>query len=178
MCPASRVCTSCTATPLGQRQFHYARSGSVGSQLSPDDLPVDVLASAGAVLASGIACAISASARAAVLAAARAGRQFVYDPNFRPRLTTAADATAVLREIAPLAALVTPSAPAETDALLGLTDPAAAAARCRELGAAAIAVTCGSSGVLVDDGTPVWGPRFRRRRSSTRPVPVTCSSAR
>ena len=144
--------------PLGQRQFHYARSGSVGAGLSPSDLPVDMLAAAGAVLASGIACAVSESARTAVLAAARAARRFVYDPNFRPRLTTAAEATAVLTEIAPLAALVTPSAPTETDALLGLADPGAAAARCRELGAAAVAVTCGSSGVLVDDGTQTWVP--------------------
>ena len=145
--------------PLGQRQFHYARSGSVGAGLSPADLPVDALAAAGAVLASGIAGAVSDSARAAVLAAASAARRFVYDPNFRPRLTTAAEATAMLTAIAPLAALVTPSAPTETDALLGLADPGAAAARCRELGAAAVAVTCGSSGVLVDDGTQqTWVP--------------------
>jgi 2-dehydro-3-deoxygluconokinase len=144
--------------PLGQRQFHYARSGSVGAGLSPQDLPSGLVSGAGAVLASGITCAISDSARATVLAAARLSGRFVYDPNFRPRLTTAAAAAAVLAEIAPLAALVTPSAPTETGALLGVEDPAAAATRCREWGAAAVAVTCGSSGVLVDDGDRTWVP--------------------
>lgn len=142
--------------PSGRRQFHYARSGSVGSRLAPDDLPVDVIAAAGAVLASGITCAVSASARATVLAAACASRRFVYDPNFRPRLTTPAQAAATLTEIAPLAALVTPSAPAETEALLGESDPTAAAERCVALGAGAVAVTCGGNGVLVHDGT--WIP--------------------
>ncbi|HEY1699357.1 MAG TPA: PfkB family carbohydrate kinase [Trebonia sp.] len=139
--------------PDGQRQFHYARSGSVGSRLAPDDLPLDVIAAAGAVLASGITCALSDSARAAVVAAARRSRAFVYDPNFRPRLTTAGRSAATLAELAPLAALVTPSAPAETGALLGTANPVAAAARCRELGAAAAAVTCGSDGVLLAAGT-------------------------
>ncbi|TVT05271.1 sugar kinase [Amycolatopsis bartoniae] len=135
--------------PDGDRQFCYARTGSVGSQLSPEDLDRDVLANAGAVLASGITCAISASARAAVLAAAEWSRRFVYDPNYRPRLTTAAEAADALRALAPFATLVTPSAPGETKALLAAPDPAAAAAALRELGARAVAVTCGSSGVHV-----------------------------
>ena len=45
--------------PEGEREFAYARSGSVGSSLSADDLDLDVLAAAGAVVASGITCAIS-----------------------------------------------------------------------------------------------------------------------
>jgi 2-dehydro-3-deoxygluconokinase len=144
--------------PDGQRQFHYARSGSVGSRLAPADLPTAALAAAGAVLASGITCAISDSARAAVLAAARLSRTFVYDPNFRPRLTTAERAAATLTEIAPLAALVTPSAPGETAVLLGTDDPKSAALACRDLSAAAVAVTCGSAGVLLDDGSRIWVP--------------------
>jgi 2-dehydro-3-deoxygluconokinase len=144
--------------PSGERQFHYARAGSVGSLLRPADLPADIVASAGAVLASGITCAISPSARATVLAAARLSHRFVYDPNFRPRLTTADEAARTLAEIAPLAALVTPSAPGETTALLGVADPALAASRCRHLGAAAVAVTRGDKGVLVADGDQTWVP--------------------
>jgi 2-dehydro-3-deoxygluconokinase len=69
--------------PDGQREFSYARSGSVGSTLGPDDVDPTVVSAAGAVIAGGIACAISASSRAAVLkAAALAGR---------PRRTGAAD---------------------------------------------------------------------------------------
>jgi 2-dehydro-3-deoxygluconokinase len=139
--------------PSGQRQFSYARAGSVGSTLSPADLDADALAAAGAVLASGITTALSTSAHDAVLAAARLTSRFVYDPNFRPRLTTSAAAAAVLTEVAPLAALLTPSAPAETGALLGTGDPAAAVVRLRELGAGAVAVTCGDRGVHVSCGT-------------------------
>lgn len=149
--------------PSGERQFHYARSDSVGARLSPADLPSDLIASAGAVLASGITCAISASARETVLAAARLSGRFVYDPNFRPRLTTAEQAARTLAELAPLTALVTPSAPAETTALLGVGDPSAAAARCREWGADAVAVTCGHEGVLVAGDRETWVPAVPAR---------------
>lgn len=137
--------------PDGDRQFCYARTGSVGSQLSPADLDRDVIASAGAVLASGITCAVSASARAAVHTAAGWSRRFVYDPNHRPRLSTAAEAADVVNTLAPLATLVTPSAPGETTALLGTGDAASAANALLARGARAVAVTCGSSGVHVAD---------------------------
>ena len=45
--------------PDGQREFSYARSGSVGSSLGPDDVDPAVFSAAGAVVAGGIACAIS-----------------------------------------------------------------------------------------------------------------------
>ena len=105
--------------PDGQREFSYARSGSVGSTLGPDDVDPEVFAAAGAVIAGGIACAISASSRAAVFKAAEVASRFVFDPNYRPRLTSVEDATAALAELAPKAFLVTPSFPGETSALLG-----------------------------------------------------------
>jgi 2-dehydro-3-deoxygluconokinase len=133
--------------PKGEREFAYARAGSVGSTLGPEDLPVDVLKSAGAVLASGIACAISPTARDAVHTAARLARRFVYDPNYRPRLTTANDAARTLLDLAPYGWLVTPSHPDETLALLDAESAAAAASRLRELGVQNVAVTCGGAGV-------------------------------
>src|SRR5699024_8954094 len=45
--------------PEGERAFSYARNGSVGSTLPPHDLDEQVLAGAGAVVTSGITCAIS-----------------------------------------------------------------------------------------------------------------------
>ncbi|HEV7420877.1 MAG TPA: PfkB family carbohydrate kinase [Mycobacterium sp.] len=144
------------ADPLGDGQFCYARTGSAGSHLAPEDLPAGLLESAGAVLVSGITAALSASAKATVLEAARRAHRFVYDPNFRPRLTTAKDAAALLSEIAPYSALLTPSAPHECTALLGVSDPAEAATRLRAGGAAAVAVTCGATGVHVDDGSVHW----------------------
>ncbi|MGO4236446.1 PfkB family carbohydrate kinase [Pseudarthrobacter sp. YAF2] len=145
--------------PDGEREFSYARSGSVGSSLGPDDVDPDVFAAAGAVVAGGIACAISTTARAAVVKAASVATRFVYDPNFRPRLTTVADAAAALTELAPQAFLVTPSFPGETAALLGVSTPQEAVARLRSLGANAVAVTCGAKGVQLDSGVDsVWVP--------------------
>lgn len=137
--------------PEGERQFCYARTGSAGAGLCPADLDADLIASARAVLASGITCAISASAKAAVHEAARRSGRFVYDPNFRPRLVTAEDAADTLVSLAPLATLVTPSAPGEISKLLGTADPVVAAAKLREHGAGSVVVTRGSAGVHVSD---------------------------
>ncbi len=143
------------ADPSGQREFVYVRRGSAASTLEPADVEAADVGAAGAVLASGVTCAISATAQAAVRLAAAKARRFAYDPNYRPRLTTAADAGRVLAGLAPHAALVTPACPGESGALLGLVDPAAVARACRDLGAAAVAVTCGADGALVDDGHSV-----------------------
>lgn len=143
--------------PAGEREFSYARSGSVGSGLAAEDLPAEVLAQAGAVVASGITCAISTRSRDAVRHAARAAQRFVYDPNFRPRLTTAAAAAATLADLAPSCWLVTPSFPSETTALLGADTPAEAASRLQELGAQTVAVTCGARGVhLAGPTSTAW----------------------
>ena len=145
------------ADPEGQREFSYARSGSVGSTLGPDDVDPGVFAAAGAVIAGGIACAISASSRAAVLKAAALSGRFVFDPNFRPRLASVEEATAVLAELAPQTFLVTPSFPGETTALLDCTTPAEAAGKLRGLGAANVAVTCGAEGIqLESDAESSW----------------------
>jgi 2-dehydro-3-deoxygluconokinase len=138
--------------PLGAREFVYVRRGSAGSTLSAADLPLDLVASAGAVLASGIACAISAETYQAVQVAARTARCFVYDPNWRPRMVDAATAATHLRTLAPHARLITPAWPHEARALLPAEPhgPAEAARMFRELGAQAVALTRGADGVYVD----------------------------
>ena len=146
------------ADPQGRREFAYARSGSVGSTLAPEDLDEDALAAAGVVVASGVAAAVSDTAAATVRRAAQVARRFVYDPNFRPRLTTAAQAAEVLRELAPHAELVTPSWPDETSALLGIPADApasVAARRVLDVGCVSVALTCGPRGVVLAnaDGT-------------------------
>ena len=142
------------ADPIGQRQFVYLRRGSAGSTLEPTDLERGLLRDA-VVLASGIACAVSPSATATVRRAAELAGDFVYDPNFRPRLTSRENAARVFRELAPLARLVTPSWPGEVQALLDLpvdVERGAAAASVEQLGAPAIVLTCGPDGVLLRDG--------------------------
>ncbi|WP_435106178.1 PfkB family carbohydrate kinase [Nocardiopsis synnemataformans] len=133
--------------PEGERAFAYARTGSVGSTLSPEDLDEETVGAAGAVVAGGIACAVSDSARRAVLAAARLARRFVFDPNHRPRLASREEGATTLAELARHAYLVTPSHPGETSALLDSATPAEAARRLLEAGARNVAVTCGSRGV-------------------------------
>ena len=143
--------------PGGEREFCYARSGSVGSSLGPEDLPTEVLANAGAVVASGLACAISERTRAAVRQAAAIARRFVYDPNHRLRLATSEAAAEMLVELAPRCWLVTPSYPAETSELLGVHSAVEAGRMLRRLGAANVAVTCGASGVqLVGKEIEAW----------------------
>lgn len=140
--------------PAGARQFVYVRRGSAGSGLSTADLDVDLLRSS-VVLGSGVTCAVSASAAAAVRRAAELAAVFVYDPNHRPRLTTPAAAGAVLRDVARHAALLTPSWPDEVAVLLGPpapTTPADAVARLRALGARDAALTRGPDGVLLAHG--------------------------
>jgi 2-dehydro-3-deoxygluconokinase len=145
--------------PDGEREFSYARSGSVGASLGPDDVDPAVFQAAGSVVAGGIACAISTTSRSAVVKAATAAKRFIYDPNFRPRLTTVEDATAALTELAPHAFLVTPSFPGETSALLGVSTPEEAAAKLRAVGTENVAVTCGAKGVQLEtDGVSAWIP--------------------
>lgn len=165
--------------PGGKQGFFYARSGSAGSQLCPADLPRRTVERAGVVLAGGITCAISESAAATVLTVSRLARRFVYDPNWRPALISAAGAAEWLRLLAPRASLVTPSWPGEASAVLAHVVPRAgrepvppgrgggsagppagrapgspeeAAAAVRALGASAVAVTCGADGVVLGTG--------------------------
>jgi len=127
----------------GAREFVYVRRGSAASALAPTELPEHRV-----LLASGIAQAISGSAAAAVQHAAERTPLLVYDPNFRPRLTSAEQARERLAAIAPYARVVTPSWPGDA---LGAT-PSETAETVLALGAEAVAVTCGASGVLVREG--------------------------
>ncbi len=151
------------ADPGGTREFAYLRAGSAATRLQPSDVDEAKLASARAVLLSGITAALSPSCAATVLHAARtvhaAGGVVVFDPNFRPRLTTPADAAAFFGSIAPAVTVAIPSSPADTGPLFALTDPAAAAEVARSLGVGAAVITCGAEGSYVfADATPVRVP--------------------
>jgi 2-dehydro-3-deoxygluconokinase len=114
------------------------------------------VASARAILIGGITAALSPSCAATILHAAKAvhaaGGIVVYDPNFRPRLSTATDAAEFFRSIAPFVTVALPSSPADTRALFGVADPVEVVALCRSLGAASVVVTCGTDGVVLSQG--------------------------
>lgn len=138
----------------GRRQFSYWRTGSAASTVDNGDIGRlgATIAAAGALVLTGITAALSDTAEAAALTAAELaashGVPVVYDPNFRPRLTSKERAAAVLRRVAPHCALLTPSSPGDTDPLLGNDDPAGAALA---LGARAVAITSGPDPVLLAD---------------------------
>ncbi|WP_424537140.1 sugar kinase [Sphaerisporangium viridialbum] len=153
------------ADPSGERAFGYMRACSAASRMGPSDVSAAPLAQTSVLLVSGVTAALSASCAHAVLHAAEvvreAGGKVVYDPNYRSRLTGAEAAAGVLAEIAPYAALVTPSCPGDSLPLLGTGDPAEAVRACLGLGAGAVAVTRGADGVLLSDrdgGPPVEIP--------------------
>ncbi|MET9609763.1 PfkB family carbohydrate kinase [Streptomyces sp. NPDC006512] len=152
----------------GEREFVYWRTAGAGSTLAPSHVDSwrPLLTRARSLVTSGITGALSATARAAVLDAARAvhaaGGHLTYDPNYRARLTGRDEARDLLARIAPLTGLLKTSCPADALALLDTDDPATAAARGRALGARAVAVTAGAGRLFLDDGT----------RTAHHPVPV------
>ncbi|WP_218010910.1 sugar kinase [Herbidospora mongoliensis] len=141
------------ADPSGERAFAYLRQGSAASRLTPEDLAAGPAGDARVLVLSGITAALSVSCdRAVRAAAATATGQVVYDANFRARLTGPEAAADTLRAVAPCAALVKLSAPADSLALLGTGDPEETVRRMRRLGAASVAVTLGAEGVLLAEG--------------------------
>lgn len=137
----------------GEREFTYYRSGSAASTMTPADLDPDYIAQARVLHISGITQAISETARATALAAARVANEaqvcVSYDPNFRPTLWSAAEARAAAEELLPHVDIALPSGPEESEQLFGFTTAQETAAYLRGFGAYAVAVKQGEAGVYV-----------------------------
>lgn len=149
------------ADPSGERAFCYMRYGSAASRMNISDVEHSPIAATRVVVLTGITAAISYScARAVRHAAEVASGRVIYDPNYRSRLTSPEAARATLEAIAPHARLIKISAPADSGALFGLTDPHDVIAACLKLGAGAVAVTRGEHGVVLGErgGEPVTIP--------------------
>ncbi len=88
----------------------YHRAGSAGSRLTPADLPLPEVESAGVLHVTGITPALSDTARATVFAAMEAARAagvpVSFDVNFRGKLWSRFDAAPVLRDLAALADVI------------------------------------------------------------------------
>lgn len=137
----------------GERDFTYYRAGSAPSTMTPEDLDPDYIAQAKILHISGIAQAISASAWATALAAARMANEahvcVSFDPNFRPALWSAEEARAAAEELLPHVDIALPSGPEEAQQLFGLTTPQETADYLRGFGPYAVAVKLGEVGVYV-----------------------------
>lgn len=158
------------ADPAGRRDFVYLRAGSAATRMTPDDLTGSGIERAAVLLVGGIAMASSPSMADTVVEAARlvaaAGGQVVYDPNYRSRMATTGQAREHLRRLLPSLAVVVPSAPSDTLALVDTDDPLSAARRLHELGCGTVVVTCGERGshLCVDGEAPAHVPAAPARR--------------
>ncbi len=103
----------------GARRVFYYRSGSAAANMGPEDIQPEHFAGVKALHLTGITPALSERAAATCMHAIRlaksAGVMITFDPNFRPRLWSAAEARATL----------TPLAAASDIMLMGHEDAAA-----------------------------------------------------
>lgn len=144
--------------------FTYYRKGSAASLLSPADVPAALVASARYLHLSGISQAISGSALEAtdhaIDIARGAGVALSYDTNLRTRLWSAEQARPVVERTARQATFLKTSLE-DSEALLGLSDPARIAAHFLDLGCAIVVVTLGKAGVhLAEPGAAQTIPGF------------------
>jgi len=134
--------------------FHFFRSGSAASRMSPQALPLQAVRSAKVFHLSGISLALSPSAReagfAAIDSARSAGVRVSFDTNLRRKLWPLAQAREVMTEALRLCDICLPSFDDMT-ALTGLDDDEAIVDHCLRLGAKVVALKLGERGALVAD---------------------------
>lgn len=143
------------ASPSSAR-VNYLRSGSAGSRLGPEDLPLDAIGGARLVHVSGVTAALSSSSRAAArdaLAHAHdCGVLTSFDLNYRSRLWSADEAIPVLRELSIGRDLLVGGVD-EMNMTFGTSDPVVV----REMTASRLVVVShGGEPVIVADQSGVW----------------------
>ncbi len=133
-------------------EFTYRREGSAASRYGVPDLPVDAIANARIIHASGISQAISASACDAVFeafAVARAANVLTsYDTNLRLKLWPLTRARAIIMAACAMADIVLPGHD-DAELLTGSGDPDVIVDRFLDMGARIVALTLGRAGSLV-----------------------------
>ena len=153
-------------------EFHFYRSGSAASRVSPADVPMARIAAAKVFHLSGISLALSATAcdagYAAIEAARAAGVQVSFDTNLRLKLWPLARARAVMNDVLRLTDIALPSWD-DITALTGLTEPEAIVDHCLRLGAKVVALKLGAEGALVASA----GERHRIAPFPCQPVDAT-----
>lgn len=134
--------------------FHFFRSGSAASRMTPAQLPRDLITRAAVLHLSGISLAISASAldtcMAAIDAARPAGVAVSFDTNLRLRLWPVEQARAAMTAVLRQTDIALPSLDDMT-ALTGQHEPEAIVDHCLALGAKVVALKLGDKGALVAD---------------------------
>ena len=153
-------------------QFHFFRTGSAASRMTPQDLPRALIENARVLHLSGISLAISDQACetcfAAIEIARAAGVQVSFDTNLRLKLWSIDRARDVMTRALRLTDIALPSYD-DVRAITGLTEPDALVDHCLALGAKIVALKLGSEGAIV--ATP--NERHRIAPHPCKPVDAT-----
>jgi 2-dehydro-3-deoxygluconokinase len=140
-----------THGPKGH-EFHFFRSGSAASRMTPADLPRETIERAKVMHLSGISLAISSQAcdtgYAAIDCARRAGVRVSFDTNLRLKLWSLDRARAVMTDVMRRCDICLPSLE-DVQAITGLAEPEALVDHCLALGARIVALKLGAEGALV-----------------------------
>ena len=135
--------------------FSYYRRGSAASQMTPEDVTVDVVSQAKVLHLSAITQAISDSSRetaiAAIHQARKRGVKISYDTNLRLKLWTLNQARDVINHVVPMCDVLLPSLD-DVTSLTGLKEPKEIIDYYLKLGAKLVVLKQGEQGVLVADG--------------------------
>lgn len=141
---------------LGPRKVIYYRKGSAASQMTPDDLDPEYIASAKYLHLTGITPALGPNCletvRVAAELARKRGMTVTFDPNLRLRLWTKAQARRTMRDLMPLLDIVLPGME-EAEFLTGETDPDRAADAIRALGPRMVVIKLGPQGSMAVNDT-------------------------
>ena len=140
----------------GHSAVTYARAGSAGSRLDPDDIDADAVAGAGVLHVTGITPALSDSAEKAVFRAiglaADAGVTVSFDVNHRSALWRGRNPREVYRRMAERSHVVF-AGEDEAELLVGPGSPEALADRICALGASTSVIKRGAAGsVTISEG--------------------------
>jgi len=156
--PFNAVYTIGADCPYGR--FGYAREGSAGGGLAPDDLDGELITGADVVLISGVFASLNPTTRGTVrriLDLAAPVTVVAYDVNHRPALASPEEARALYEELAPNLTLV--KADLEEGRLLWGGDDALEVSRRGASRHPLVMLTLGADGlVLVADGETVIVP--------------------
>ena len=139
--------------PEGERDFIYYRQASAPSTITPEDLRPEYIKSTKIFHSSGISQAISGSSRDTVKTALEiakdAGVKTSFDPNFRQKLWSAEKAKEALKDVIEFIDIIFPSAPQETEKLLGISSPEGVIKKFWDFGVEIVCVKTGCKGAVI-----------------------------
>lgn len=139
-------------SPTGERTFSFARKPGADTQLAPEELAREVIASSKVFHVGSLSLTdepVRSATHAAIKLAREAGCTLSYDPNYRANLWPSAEvATEHMRSIVADMDLMKIS-DEECALMTGVSDPVQASALLLERGPKVVAVTLGGSGALV-----------------------------